>query len=53
MLVVEIIDDECAEGEAHIFKVPIDTDWTEIQMAVRLFYPTATCVSITVVDEEG
>lgn len=51
MLTIEIIDSDCAEGEAHIFKVPSDTPWFKIEAAVSLFYPDATCVSIIVGEE--
>lgn len=51
MLRIEVIDDECAEGEAHIFKVPIDTLWEDIKKAVSLFYPNAMCVSIYIIEE--
>lgn len=51
MLTVEIVDDNCAEGEAHIFKVPSDTPWFKIEAAVSLFYPDATCVSIFIIEE--
>lgn len=50
MLRIEIIDDECGEDEAHIFKVPMDTPWFKIEAAVSLLYPTTTCVSIIVED---
>jgi hypothetical protein len=51
MLRIEIIDDECKEGEAYTFSVPFDTPWEDIKKAVGLFYPDATCVSIIVVEE--
>lgn len=52
MLHIEITDDECAEGEAYIFNVPLDTDKGEIMAAIAVFYPNATSVWIGVEEED-
>jgi hypothetical protein len=52
MLRLEITDDDCEEGYAYIHRVPLDTGWTDIQVAVMLMYPTATSVNIVTEDEK-
>lgn len=52
MLKILIEDDTCTDGEAYVYKVPLDTPWFKIEASVSLFYPSATCVSIIVIDKE-
>lgn len=52
MLKIYISDDECDEGETWQFLIPLETSWSDIQTAVRLLYPTTTCVTIEVVAKE-
>lgn len=50
MLKVEVIDVDCADGEAWVFSVPLDTPWGEINTVIRLLYPTCTSALIETVE---
>lgn len=51
MLRIEVIDDNCLEGEAWKHSLPLDTDTVDIMWAIRTLYPTATEVHILVEGE--
>lgn len=48
MLRIEIVDDTCTEGEAHIHRVALGTDKAEIMAAIAVFYPEATSILMEV-----
>jgi hypothetical protein len=52
MLKVFVWDDTCVEDDTpYAFDVPLETPWAEINIVVRLIYPTATSVLIETADD--
>lgn len=51
MLRIEIVDDDCEDGEAHIHKVPAGINKMELMAAIAVFYPTATSVYMVLEEE--
>lgn len=51
MLKVYVTDDTCASDEAHLYELPLDTYWGDIQVMVRLAHPTCTEVVMEVTEE--
>lgn len=51
MIKIEITDDYCADGEAWHLQVPLDTDKTEIMMAISTLFPTANTIMMYYVEE--
>jgi hypothetical protein len=51
MLRVEIVDPDCGEDEAHIFRLA-DADMYEVFNSVRVLFPEATSIHFYVDDEE-
>lgn len=52
MLRIEIVDDACAEGEAHIFELDMDTDKVEILNSIQTLFPDAYDIRMYVVDKD-
>lgn len=52
MLLIEVHDDDCSEGEAFHYEVPLDTPWSDIQTMVRMVHPTCHQCSISVMADE-
>jgi hypothetical protein len=53
MLEVFVWDEDCVgdDPNPYSFKVPLETPWADINVVVRLLYPTATSVLIETVEE--
>lgn len=51
MLRIEVIDEDCAEDEAHIFEALV-CEPHEAIAAIMLLYPTSTTIHMTIKGEE-
>ena len=51
VLIVEVTDASCTEGEAYFFEVPAETHWGVLQEAIELLHPTTTGVYIHIKDK--
>lgn len=48
MLRIEVIDDNCHEGECHLMRVDVETDKEKIMAAIAVLYPSATSILVEV-----
>ena len=47
---IEIKDGSCADDEAFIFKLPLETSKVDIMMSIECLYPTTNAIHMEVVD---
>lgn len=51
LLLVQIADDTCPEGEFYEFRLPLDTNKARIAEAIETLYPACTEYTVTTTEE--
>lgn len=49
---VEVVTNQCAEGEAYMFDLPDSIDWYDIHQAIKTLYGHEGVTSIFITTEE-